>query len=107
MMDGRSGAIRRALEENGFVNTRILSYAAKYASSFYGPFRDAVGSAGNLKGGDKYSYQMVPANSDEALSEVALDLDEGADMVLVKPGMQYLDAVIGRASCRETVCQEG
>src|SRR3546814_16034638 len=82
MMDGRSGAIRRALEENGFVNTRILSYAAKYASSFYGPFRDAVGSAGNLKGGNKYSYQMDPANSDEALREVALDLDEGADMVM-------------------------
>src|SRR3546814_6172609 len=93
MMDGRSGAIRRALEENGFVNTRILSYAAKYASSFYGPFRDAVGSAGNLKGGNKYSYQMDPANSDEALREVALDLDEGADMVMVKPGMPYLAVV--------------
>lgn len=93
MMDGRIGAIRQALEENGFVNTRILSYAAKYASSFYGPFRDAVGSAGNLKGGNKYSYQMDPANSDEALREVALDLDEGADMVMVKPGMPYLDVV--------------
>lgn len=93
MMDGRIGAIRAALEENGFVNTRILSYAAKYASSFYGPFRDAVGSAGNLKGGNKYSYQMDPANSDEALREVALDLDEGADMVMVKPGMPYLDVL--------------
>ncbi len=93
MMDGRIGAIRQALEENGFVNTRILSYAAKYASSFYGPFRDAVGSADNLKGGNKYSYQMDPANSDEALREVALDLDEGADMVMVKPGMPYLDVV--------------
>jgi len=93
MMDGRIGAIREALEENGFVNTRILSYAAKYASSFYGPFRDAVGSAGNLKGGNKYSYQMDPANSDEALREVALDLDEGADMVMVKPGMPYLDVL--------------
>lgn len=93
MMDGRIGAIRQALEENGFVNTCILSYAAKYASSFYGPFRDAVGSAGNLKGGNKYSYQMDPANSDEALREVALDLDEGADMVMVKPGMPYLDVL--------------
>jgi porphobilinogen synthase len=93
MMDGRIGAIREALEEHGFVNTRILSYAAKYASSFYGPFRDAVGSAGNLKGGNKYSYQMDPANSDEALREVALDLDEGADMVMVKPGMPYLDVL--------------
>lgn len=93
MMDGRIGAIRQALEASGFVNTRILSYAAKYASSFYGPFRDAVGSAGNLKGGNKYSYQMDPANSDEALREVALDLDEGADMVMVKPGMPYLDVL--------------
>lgn len=93
MMDGRVGAIRRALEQAGFVNTRILAYSAKYASSFYGPFRDAVGSAANLAGGDKYSYQMDPANSDEALREVALDLAEGADMVMVKPGMPYLDIV--------------
>jgi len=93
MMDGRVGRIRNALEENGFLNTRILAYAAKYASSFYGPFRDAVGSAANLAGGDKYSYQMDPANTDEALREVALDLAEGADMVMVKPGMPYLDVV--------------
>ncbi len=93
MMDGRIGAIRTALEEAGHRNTRILAYAAKYASSFYGPFRDAVGSAANLAGGDKYSYQMDPANSDEALREVALDLEEGADMVMVKPGMPYLDIV--------------
>ena len=93
MMDGRIGAIREALEANGFVNTRILAYSAKYASSFYGPFRDAVGSAGNLAGGNKYSYQMDPANTDEALREVALDLQEGADMVMVKPGMPYLDVV--------------
>lgn len=93
MMDGRIGAIRVALEQAGFSNTRIMSYAAKYASSFYGPFRDAVGSAGNLAGGDKYSYQMDPANSDEALHEVALDIEEGADMVMVKPGMPYLDIV--------------
>jgi porphobilinogen synthase len=93
MMDGRVGAIRQALEAEGLVNTRILAYAAKYASSFYGPFRDAVGSAANLGGGDKYSYQMDPANSDEALREVALDLAEGADMVMVKPGMPYLDIV--------------
>jgi len=93
MMDGRIGAIREALEANGLVNTRILAYSAKYASSFYGPFRDAVGSAGNLGGGNKYSYQMDPANSDEALREVALDLQEGADMVMVKPGMPYLDIV--------------
>jgi porphobilinogen synthase len=93
MMDGRIGAIRQALEAEGFVNTRILSYAAKYASSFYGPFRDAVGSAANLAGGDKFSYQMDPANTDEALREVALDLAEGADMVMVKPGMPYLDIV--------------
>ncbi len=91
MMDGRIGAIREVLEENGFIHTRILSYAAKYASSFYGPFRDAVGSAANLGAGNKYSYQMDPANSDEALHEVALDLQEGADMVMVKPGMPYLD----------------
>jgi porphobilinogen synthase len=93
MMDGRVGAIRRALEAQGFVHTRILAYSAKYASSFYGPFRDAVGSAANLGGGNKYSYQMDPANSDEALREVALDLEEGADMVMVKPGMPYLDVV--------------
>lgn len=93
MMDGRIGAIRDALERAGHVNTRILAYAAKYASSFYGPFRDAVGSAANLGAGDKYSYQMDPANGDEALREVALDLDEGADMVMVKPGLPYLDIV--------------
>ncbi len=93
MMDGRIGAIRTALEADGYSNTRILAYAAKYASSFYGPFRDAVGSAANLAGGDKYSYQMDPANSNEALHEVALDLEEGADMVMVKPGMPYLDIV--------------
>ncbi|MEJ2592636.1 MAG: porphobilinogen synthase [Candidatus Thiodiazotropha sp.] len=93
MMDGRIGAIREALEANGHIHTRIMSYAAKYASSFYGPFRDAVGSAANLGGGNKYSYQMDPANSDEALHEVALDLQEGADMVMVKPGMPYLDIV--------------
>jgi len=93
MMDGRIGSIRDALEEDGHVNTLILSYAAKYASSFYGPFRDAVGSAGNLKGGNKYTYQMDPANGDEALHEVSLDLQEGADMVMVKPGMPYLDIV--------------
>jgi porphobilinogen synthase len=93
MMDGRIGAIRDALERSGNRNTRILAYAAKYASSFYGPFRDAVGSAANLGGGNKYSYQMDPANSDEALWEVSLDLDEGADMVMVKPGLPYLDIV--------------
>ncbi|MDH5632634.1 MAG: porphobilinogen synthase [Gammaproteobacteria bacterium] len=93
MMDGRIGAIRQALEQKNFRNTRILAYAAKYASSYYGPFRDAVGSAGNLGGGNKYSYQMDPANSDEALHEVAADLAEGADMVMVKPGMPYLDIV--------------
>jgi porphobilinogen synthase len=93
MMDGRVGSIRSALEEAGHVHTRILAYSAKYASSFYGPFRDAVGSAANLGGGNKYSYQMDPANSDEALREVALDLEEGADMVMVKPGMPYLDIV--------------
>ena len=93
MMDGRIGEIRAALEQHGYSNTRILAYSAKYASSFYGPFRDAVGSAANLKGGNKYSYQMDPANSDEALWEVALDLQEGADMVMIKPGMPYLDIV--------------
>lgn len=93
MMDGRIGAIREALEVEEFQNTRILAYAAKYASSFYGPFRDAVGSAGNLAGGNKYTYQMDPANSDESLSEVAMDIDEGADMVMVKPGMPYLDII--------------
>ncbi|HEX5339533.1 MAG TPA: porphobilinogen synthase [Gammaproteobacteria bacterium] len=93
MMDGRVGAIRTALEQRGFVNTRILAYSAKYASGFYGPFRDAVGSAANLGKSDKYSYQMDPANSDEALREVALDLAEGADMVMVKPGLPYLDIV--------------
>jgi porphobilinogen synthase len=93
MMDGRVGAIRRALEADGRIHTRILSYAAKYASSYYGPFRDAVGSAGALGKGNKYSYQMDPANADEALREVALDLDEGADMVMVKPGLPYLDIV--------------
>jgi len=93
MMDGRIGAIREALEAAGHVNTKIMAYSAKYASSFYGPFRDAVGSAANLGGGDKYSYQMDPANSDEALQEVELDLIEGADMVMVKPGMPYLDIV--------------
>ena len=93
MMDGRVGAIREALEEYGYIHTRILAYSAKYASSFYGPFRDAVGSAANLGAGNKYSYQMDPANSDEAIHEVGLDLDEGADMVMVKPGMPYLDIV--------------
>ena len=93
MMDGRIGAIRIALEDGGHTHTRILAYSAKYASSFYGPFRDAVGSAANLAGGDKYSYQMDPANSDEALREVELDLNEGADMVMIKPGMPYLDVV--------------
>ncbi len=93
MMDGRIGAIRAALEAAGHVNVSILSYAAKYASSYYGPFRDAVGSASNLKGGNKNSYQMDPANADEALHEVALDIAEGADMVMVKPGMPYLDVV--------------
>jgi porphobilinogen synthase len=93
MMDGRIGAIRIALEQAGHRNTRILAYAAKYASSFYGPFRDAVGSAAYLGGGNKYSYQMDPANTDEALWEVALDLDEGADIVMIKPGMPYLDIV--------------
>ncbi|MEJ2140925.1 MAG: porphobilinogen synthase [Gammaproteobacteria bacterium] len=93
MMDGRIGQIREALEDAGFIHTRILAYSAKYASSFYGPFRDAVGSAANLGAGNKYTYQMDPANTDEALWEVGLDLDEGADMVMVKPGMPYLDIV--------------
>jgi porphobilinogen synthase len=93
MMDGRIGAIREALEELGFVNTKILAYSAKYASNYYGPFRDAVGSAGNIKGGNKFTYQMDPANSNEALHEVAQDIHEGADMVMVKPGMPYLDVV--------------
>ena len=93
MMDGRIGAIRQALEDQGFIHTRILAYSAKYASSFYGPFRDAVGSAKNLAGGSKDSYQMDPANSDEAMHEVELDINEGADMIMVKPGMPYLDIV--------------
>lgn len=93
MMDGRIGKIRRALEQAGYIHTRILAYSAKYASSFYGPFRDAVGSASNLAGGNKKSYQMDPANSDEAIWEVGLDLAEGADMVMIKPGMPYLDIV--------------
>ncbi|NOY73989.1 MAG: porphobilinogen synthase [Gammaproteobacteria bacterium] len=93
MMDGRIGDIRDALEKNRHIHTRILAYSAKYASSYYGPFRDAVGSAANLGAGNKYSYQMDTANSDEALWEVALDLSEGADMVMVKPGMPYLDIV--------------
>jgi porphobilinogen synthase len=93
MMDGRIGAIRNALEASNHPLTRILAYSAKYASAFYGPFRDAVGSSANLGGGNKYSYQMDPANGDEALREIALDLDEGADMVMVKPGMPYLDIV--------------
>lgn len=93
MMDGRIGRIRETLEADGHINTLILSYAAKYASSYYGPFRDAVGSSGNIKGGNKFSYQMDPANTDEALHEVGLDLAEGADMVMVKPGMPYLDIV--------------
>ena len=93
MMDGRISSIRAALENAGHINTRILAYSAKYASSFYGPFRDAVGSAGNIGSGNKYSYQQDPANSDEALYEVALDLQEGADMVMIKPGLPYLDIV--------------
>ena len=93
MMDGRIGAIRTELEANSFHNTLIMAYSAKYASSYYGPFRDAVGSAGNIGGGNKYSYQMDPANTDEALHECALDLAEGADMIMVKPGMPYLDIV--------------
>jgi len=93
MMDGRVGVIRNALEAAGHIHTLIMAYSAKYASSFYGPFRDAVGSASNLSGGNKYSYQMDPANTDEALREIELDLNEGADMVMVKPGMPYLDIV--------------
>jgi porphobilinogen synthase len=93
MMDGRIHAVRETLDAAGYIHTRILAYAAKYASSFYGPFRDAVGSAANLGAGDKYTYQMDPANSDEALWEVGLDLQEGADMVMIKPGMPYLDIV--------------
>ncbi len=93
MMDGRIGAIRTALEAEGHIHSRILAYSAKYASAYYGPFRDAVGSAGNLGSGNKYNYQMDPANSDEAIHEVALDLAEGADMVMIKPGMPYLDIV--------------
>ncbi|RXR06483.1 porphobilinogen synthase [Pseudoxanthomonas composti] len=93
MMDGRIGAIRNALEGAGFIHTRIMAYSAKYASAFYGPFRNAVGSAGNLGKGNKFTYQMDPANLDEALHEIALDLEEGADMVMVKPGMPYLDVV--------------
>src|SRR5690554_2155298 len=93
MMDGRILAIRDALEDAGYINTRILAYSAKYASAYYGPFRDAVGSAANLGKADKATYQMDPANSDEALHEVAMDLAEGADMVMVKPGMPYLDVV--------------
>ena len=93
MMDGRIGRIRATLDARKLIHTRILAYSAKYASSFYGPFRDAVGSAGNLGKGNKYTYQMDPGNSDEALREVALDIDEGADMVMVKPGMPYLDIV--------------
>jgi len=93
MMDGRIGAIRQALENAGYINTQIMAYSAKYASNYYGPFRDAVGSAGNLKGGNKSTYQMDPANSNEAIHEVALDIQEGADMVMVKPGMPYLDIV--------------
>jgi len=93
MMDGRIGAIRAALDKHKHIHTRIMAYSAKYASSFYGPFRDAVGSSGNLGSGNKYTYQLDPANSDEALWEVGLDLQEGADMVMVKPGMPYLDIV--------------
>ncbi|MDP4916779.1 MAG: porphobilinogen synthase [Haliea sp.] len=93
MMDGRVGAIRSTLEQHSHHNTLIMAYAAKYASSYYGPFRDAVGSAGNIKGGNKFSYQMDPGNSDEALHECALDLAEGADMIMIKPGMPYLDIV--------------
>ncbi|CAH0524347.1 porphobilinogen synthase [Vibrio hippocampi] len=93
MMDGRIGRIREALEEAGYIYTQIMAYSAKYASNYYGPFRDAVGSSANLKGGNKKNYQMDPANSDEALHEVAMDINEGADMVMVKPGMPYLDVV--------------
>jgi porphobilinogen synthase len=93
MMDGRIGDIREELEDHGFINTQIMAYSAKYASSYYGPFRDAVGSSSNIKGGDKKTYQMDPANADEALHECALDLEEGADMIMVKPGMPYLDVM--------------
>jgi porphobilinogen synthase len=93
MMDGRIGAIREALEQAGHINTQIMAYSAKYASCYYGPFRDAVGSSSNLKGGNKKNYQMDPANTDEAIHEVAMDINEGADMVMVKPGMPYLDVV--------------
>ncbi len=93
MMDGRIGAIRKILDDNAFINTKILAYSAKYASGFYGPFRDAVGSSASLKGADKKSYQMDPANGDEALHEVALDIQEGADIVMIKPGLPYLDIV--------------
>jgi porphobilinogen synthase len=93
MMDGRIGAIRQSLEAKGFIHTQIMAYSAKYASSFYGPFRDAVGSAANLGKGNKKTYQMDPGNTNEALREVALDIAEGADMVMVKPGMPYLDVV--------------
>ncbi|MFC0178829.1 porphobilinogen synthase [Thorsellia kenyensis] len=99
MMDGRIGLIRQQLEKQNFVNTQIMAYSAKYASSYYGPFRDAIGSSGNLKGGNKKTYQMDPANSDEALHEIAFDIQEGADMVMVKPGMPYLDVV---RRCKET-----
>lgn len=99
MMDGRIGQIRKALEEGGFSNTAILAYSAKYASAYYGPFRDAVGSAGALGSGNKYSYQMDPANGDEAMREIALDLEEGADMIMIKPGMPYLD-IVQRAKTR-------
>jgi porphobilinogen synthase len=91
MMDGRIGAIRKMLDDKKFINTRILAYSAKFASSFYGPFRDAVGSTANLSGADKFTYQMDPANSDEAMREVAMDIKEGADMVMVKPALPYLD----------------
>jgi porphobilinogen synthase len=91
MMDGRVSALRQALENNGFINTCIMAYSAKYASSYYGPFRDAVGSAGTIKGGNKKTYQMDPANANEALHECAMDLDEGADIIMIKPGMPYLD----------------
>jgi porphobilinogen synthase len=93
MMDGRVGAIRAALDVAEHINTKIMAYSAKYASSYYGPFRDAVGSSSNLGSGNKFTYQMDPANSNEALQEIALDIDEGADMVMVKPGMPYLDIV--------------
>ncbi|HJF72643.1 MAG TPA: porphobilinogen synthase [Gallibacterium anatis] len=93
MMDGRIGAVRQQFEQQGFINTLIMAYSAKYASCFYGPFRDAIGSSSNIKGGNKFTYQLDPANSDEALQEVGLDIQEGADMVMVKPGMPYLDVV--------------